>query len=267
MILKMVSWLGKTVAAGLIVSFLSIWTTGYVVNSYVETLLKQFNIPLEMKPIAMDGVWGALWGADPAVKPKADLLAADARKGDGGRSEDDGQTNDGEKDASASTRTEASSGGSGSAEATGSDAASAEGGGSEGDQAGETSASGEPLAVDAYGELPDGIVTDVGGGTGTKANSGATSEDGGSALGDAQEGGVAMTTEEMSEAKSRISTEDKNELFDVMMKKLPQEAWQSISAMMENGLTEQEMTDVQQLFAQHLNREEYDRMTEILSKY
>lgn len=262
MILKMVSWLGKTVAAGLIVSFLSIWTTGYVVNSYVETLLKQFNIPLEVKPVAMDGVWGALWGADPAVKSDAGTLAAEGRKDDGGSVDDGGQANDGEEDASASTRTEAGSGSGGSEEATGSGTATTEG---EGDQDGE--ASGEPLAVDAYGELPDGIVTDVGGGTGTKANSGATSEEGGSALDDAQEGGVAMTTEEMSEAKNRISAEDKNELFDVMMKKLPQEAWQSISAMMENGLTEQEMTDVQQLFAQHLNREEYDRMTEILSKY
>ncbi|MFC4100736.1 hypothetical protein [Paenibacillus xanthanilyticus] len=265
MILKMVSWLGKTVAAGLIISFLSIWTTGYVVNSYVETLLKQFNIPLEMKPIAMDGVWGALWGADPEVKSDAGSLAAQADQDEGGSAEEGGPSKDGDKDASASTRTEASSGSSGSEEAIGSGTADTEGVGSEGDPGGETS--GEPLAVDAYGELPDGIVTDVGGGTGTKANSGATSEDSGTALDDAQEGGVAMTTEEMSEAKNRISAEDKNELFDVMMKKLPQEAWQSISTMMENGLTEQEMTDVEQLFAQHLNREEYDRMTEILSKY
>lgn len=62
-----VEWLAKIVAAGLIVSFLSIWTTGYIVTSYVETILKQFNLPLEVPPMAMSGVWGKLWGADPLV--------------------------------------------------------------------------------------------------------------------------------------------------------------------------------------------------------
>ena len=65
---KMTGWLAKTVAAGLIVSFLSIWTAGYIVNSYVETLLKQFNIPLDEKPFALNGVWGNIWGANPVVK-------------------------------------------------------------------------------------------------------------------------------------------------------------------------------------------------------
>lgn len=61
---KMGGWLCKAVAAGLIISFLSIWTTGYIVNSYVETLLKQYHIPLETQPFALNGLWGDLWGAD-----------------------------------------------------------------------------------------------------------------------------------------------------------------------------------------------------------
>jgi hypothetical protein len=51
------------------------------------------------------------------------------------------------------------------------------------------------------------------------------------------------------------------------MKKLPQDAWQRISVLLENGLTNEEMTEVQQLFAQHLDRSEYDSMMKILKKY
>lgn len=61
---KWASWVAKLIATALLLSFLSIWTTGYIVNSYMETLLKQLNLPLETQPFALSGVWGRLWGAD-----------------------------------------------------------------------------------------------------------------------------------------------------------------------------------------------------------
>lgn len=66
-----VAWLGKIVAAGLLISFLSIWTTGYIVTSYVETVLKQYNIPVDVPPMAMSGVWGNLWGSEPLLTAQA----------------------------------------------------------------------------------------------------------------------------------------------------------------------------------------------------
>ena len=75
-----------------------------------------------------------------------------------------------------------------------------------------------------------------------------------------------MSTDEINAAKSQISEADKTKLFDVM-KKLPQDAWQQISKLMEGGLTDDEMTQVNQLMAQYLDRSEYDEMTAILSKY
>jgi hypothetical protein len=68
----------KLLVTVMLVSFLSIWTTGYIVNSYMESLLKQLNLPLETQPFALSGIWGTLWGADhtasaekPEVKPSA----------------------------------------------------------------------------------------------------------------------------------------------------------------------------------------------------
>jgi hypothetical protein len=48
----------------MLLSFLSVWTTGYIVNSYVETVLKQLGLPLQVQPPGLTGFWGKLWGVD-----------------------------------------------------------------------------------------------------------------------------------------------------------------------------------------------------------
>ncbi len=221
--LKKIGWLAKLVAAGLILSFLSIWTTGYIVTSYVETILKQFNLPLEVPPMAMSGVWGKLWGADPLVTT------------DTAGKEDTG-------------------GSSGEAPET---------------PAGENGQGEPPESVDAFSQVTDPPLTDIGIGGGTQASGGAVQEGGevqeGTAGADNTE--TAMTTEDLTEVKEQMSDKDKDELFGLLMTKLPQESWQTISQYVENGLTEQELTAIQQIMAQHLDKTEYGQMMDILKKY
>jgi hypothetical protein len=223
--LKKVEWLAKIVAAGLIVSFLSIWTTGYIVTSYVETILKQFNLPLEVPPMAMSGVWGKLWGVDPLVT--TDIVDKEEKK-TSVEGEDTPATN-----AEGNEQTE------------------------------------PPAAVDAFGQATDAPLTDIGIGGGTEAGGGTQPE-----VGSVEEGtaGVdntetAMTTDDLTEVKDQMSDADKEQLFSLLMTKLPQESWQTISQYIENGLTEQELTDIQQIMAQHLDKTEYGQMMEILKKY
>ncbi|GGE00367.1 hypothetical protein GCM10010911_69130 [Paenibacillus nasutitermitis] len=269
---KMAGWLGRTVAAGLIVSFLSIWTTGYVVNSYVETLLKQYGIPLEQTPFAMSGVWGGLWGADQDPKkttasgnqsPDNDNPVGTGKNGDpsangSGASSDSGSGTDEGSDTGGVAETGNSSSNAGAGDNAGSGSQSEadnEAGSSQGEE--ET-----PLAVDAFGSEP-GALSDIGGGTGPKGNSGASSGQ----TGEAEKEGLAMTTDQLNAAKNSLSDADKQELFNVIMKKLPTDSWQRISALIEGGLTSEEMTELQQLIAQNLDRTEYDRMMDILKKY
>lgn len=73
-----------------------------------------------------------------------------------------------------------------------------------------------------------------------------------------------MTTDDLTEVKDQMSDEDKEKLFSLLMTKLPQESWQTISQYIENGLTEQELTEIQQIMAQHLDKTEYGQMMEIL---
>lgn len=221
--LRKIGWLGKLVAAGLILSFLSIWTTGYIVTSYVETILKQFNLPIEVPPMAMSGVWGKLWGSDP-------LLTTDTANNKentpskGGTAETDAQADEN---------------------------------------------SDPPVAVDAFGDISDPPLTDMGIGGGTQANGGAATDETevqeGMSPGDDTE--TAMTTEDLTIAKQQMTNADKEKLFTLLISKLPQESWQMISQYVEDGLTEKELTTIQQIMAQHLDKTEYAQMMEILKKY
>ncbi|MNV84725.1 hypothetical protein D3C71_1786200 [compost metagenome] len=76
-----------------------------------------------------------------------------------------------------------------------------------------------------------------------------------------------MTTDELTKVKDLMSDEDKEQLFGLLTDKLPQESWQSISQFVENGLTDQELSSVQQIMAQYLDKAEYEQMIDILKKY
>ncbi|MBD3920315.1 hypothetical protein H8B09_16250 [Paenibacillus sp. PR3] len=241
---KMFGWVGRAIAVGLIASFLSIWTTGYIVNSYVESLLKQYNMPLDVQPFALSGVWGKLWGADPVTKDNTGI--ADTGSGNGTNSAN-GVGND--KGASTTDGSSVPNGTGDSSEQ-----------GANGSTTGDNSASGsnsadgtdeDPVAIDAFGQEEEGAITGIGGGTGPKTEA----------------GGTAVTTEEMTEAKNQLSDADKDQLFELLATKLPQEAWQTISAYTENGLTNQELTNIQQIVAQYLTEEQYKQFMDILKKY
>jgi hypothetical protein len=75
---KWVSWVIRMGATALLLSFLCIWTTGYIVNSYMETVIKQLELPIQVQPLALSGVWGKLWGAQKA--PEAQQGDASASK-------------------------------------------------------------------------------------------------------------------------------------------------------------------------------------------
>ncbi|ALS25832.1 hypothetical protein IJ21_04000 [Paenibacillus sp. 32O-W] len=271
---KWAEWLAKTVAAGLIISFLSIWTTGYIVNSYVETLLKQYNVPLEVTPFALSGVWGKLWGADGEI-------AADSG-GKSGAAETKGDSGTGANGAEAGGQEGAGGGetpnrtAEGALEESQEDAAEGKTEGETGEAVegahegtAEDAEGGDPVATDdAFGRLDeadgdleaslpdeDAPLTGIGSGSGPKANSGTSG------------GETALTPEELNAAKDRISADDKAKIFVMLTDKLPEEAWQTLSGYVEDGLTEQEMLDIQQIVAQHLDKAEYEELMNILKKY
>lgn len=179
--------------------------------------------------MAMSGVWGKLWGADPLMTSETDKTTDTSIKDDTKSTDDAGTEAD-----------------------------------PIGDDHGDP-----PVAVDAFGEIETPPLTDIGIGGGTQANGGAATDgkelEEGSVSTDGTE--TALTTKELTEVKGQMTPDDKEKLFALFMSKLPQDSWQTISQYVENGLTEQELTTIQQIMAQHLDKTEYGEMMEILKKY
>ena len=77
---KLGAWIAKTAAAALLVSFLSIWTTGYIVTSCIEVVLKQFHVPVQVQPMTMTSVWGMLRGGDNPFGASTTALAPEQQQ-------------------------------------------------------------------------------------------------------------------------------------------------------------------------------------------
>ncbi|CAG5093216.1 Uncharacterized protein TXXE_19390 [Thermobacillus xylanilyticus] len=258
---KLFSWLWKAAAAALLASFLAIWTTGYIVNSYVEALLEEYEIPLEKPPFALSGMWGRLWGADAGAKDPGGGLAADAapdRGQTGGQPEADGRSGgDGRASGPAGGEQEPGAGGTGSDDGSSGLHEGAVGGPEgEGAPGGASGASGEQPGNEDEGGEASGAAEESGFGTGPEAHGGAGAS-----------GGTVVSTEELLEAKSRLTDDERNRLFAILVGKVPQEEWQRISEFTEGGLTEEELLKVQQIVAAYLDRSEYDELMEILNKF
>jgi hypothetical protein len=219
--LKGIVWLAKLVAGGLILSFLCIWTTGYIVTSYVEGLLKQYELPLEVPPMAVSGVWGKLWGSDPLMAQSGDEGSKPVAGESTGLANGKNQL-EGEKESDAQNPEPTKM----------------------------------PNAAEVLGEVEQEAPV--------KAGSDIDHSPEDLSVEGAE---TAITTDEMQGVKDEMSQADKDQIFSLLMLKLPQEALQSISFLMEEGLTEAELIQIQQLLAQYLDTEEYDSMMEILKKY
>jgi hypothetical protein len=249
--LRGLGWLAKLVAAGLIISFLSIWTTGYIVTSYIESVLKQYELPIDVPPMAMSGVWGKLWGSEPLLKEEQGAVADGET---GGQDESNGDTAEAPDAEDAFGEIEGppltdvgvgkGSGAAGGAEApeTGTDGENVAGGDNGSEGTGST----------------EGTIEGTGGSDGTSGTPGTGGIDGTE---------TALTPSELTETKDKMSDEDKDKLFELLMTKLPQESLQQISTYMEEGLTEQELINIEQIMAQYLDTQEYESMMDILKKY
>ncbi|MEK5025103.1 hypothetical protein [Paenibacillus sp. FSL M7-1046] len=76
---------------------------------------------------------------------------------------------------------------------------------------------------------------------------------------------LVMTPEAMGELKDSLPMDEKSNIFNILMTKLPQEEMQKISTAMEDGLTENEVKELQQVIAKYVNPDEYDTLMKMLT--
>lgn len=204
------------VGIGIISSLITMGTTAIVVDGYIQSVLKQFNVPLKHEPVTASSIWRSLWqgsssGAEMEVE-KGPAANSSSSLGSGGN-DDKGQVNSGSGNTNEFTDKP-------------------------------TDKQQDPLEDEA---LPVW---------------GSVSEEAGSAN---KREEVVIPPESWTDSKSQLPAEMKDEIFRTLLQKLPQEDWQRISTLMEGGLTSNELSEVEQILAKHLNDEEYDKMRSMLA--
>ncbi|WP_379156023.1 hypothetical protein [Paenibacillus sp. sgz5001063] len=76
---------------------------------------------------------------------------------------------------------------------------------------------------------------------------------------------LVMTPEAMLNLKENLPADDKTNIFNILMAKLPQEEMQKISKAMEDGLTESEVQELQQVIGKYVDPEEYETLMKMLT--
>lgn len=226
------------VLATALISLLSIYTTYYVVNSFVENALKQYNINLKGNGLNLTQLLG---GLSKAGKIDSDQGSSQAQL-------DGGDVNPNAAADATNTTGEQHDGTS--------------------DKQGEGIAEGETPGL---GTTDEETSIPVEGSTSDPFDQDAV-EVWNQSSGNSQQStegrkDIVMSPEELQQKKDQMGDADKMEVFSILTTKLPQEEVQKISLFIENGITEQELEEVKTILAKYLKDDEYEKLLNILQKH
>lgn len=249
--MKLLMWFVKIVLIVLLVSSLTLLTTGLIVQSYAKSLLASFNIQWEGQPVGLMGMFqGALGGKQSSEGEKSGNTPTDQPAG-----------------------TEEEKAPENSISVMGEGATDGEVGG----DAGKDTSQQEPNTGTGHVNTNSGTSSNgeaggagVGGGSGAidsngVANgSGKTSGNGTNSSTSAGNDAVVVSPDDITGAKNKLPSEEKERIFTLLMNKLPQKEMQQISGAMEGGLTEQELREIEQVISKYLTNEEYENLMEVL---
>lgn len=248
--MKLLQWFAKIVLTVMLVSSLTLLTTGLIVQSYVKSLLASFNIEWEGQPMGLTSMFqGALGGkASEENKPGAGTTDQPTGAEEEQVPEDAISVMGNEQ---SDTSADNGSGNTGN-------------GSDKNDQTASTgegeSSNGDTGSIDTNpNKAPEGA---AGSGNGTAAGNG-TAGTSGHSSGSGNDA-IVVSPDDITGTKDKLPLEEKEKIFSLLMAKLPQNEMQQISGAMEDGLTEQELRDIEQVISKYLTSEEYDNLMEVL---
>jgi hypothetical protein len=230
--MKLLVWLAKSAVGLVVVAGLSLFSAWFVVNMYVEEMMKQFSIPAIGKKIQFSDVLARLseeWNignkksASEAAKPQ---------------------------DSKAAT-----------APAAGESGVTAPGGG-EGEGAGKPSGTEEKVPEDAVAVWGRLNASDSSGKSSGQSGTGAASGTDMEGL-----GSLVMSQDDFAKKKAAMSSEDKMKLFSLLVNKLPSDKLQELSTLIEDGITQEELKQIDQMLKTYLSQDEYKQILDIIRKY
>ncbi|WP_405154583.1 hypothetical protein [Paenibacillus sp. FSL K6-0108] len=256
--MKLLQWFIKVLLTVLLVSSLTLLTTGLIVQSYVKSLLASFNIQWEGQPMGLTAMFQGALGGKSGEEKKPGTGTTDQPAGaeeehvpEDAISVMGNGTENGETGANTGNNPERD---------TGSDEGQVAGSGTDSSATGSGSGGSVGTGTDADTSAGNDSGTTVGNGTesgnGTGANSNGTASSGNDE--------IVVSPDDITGKKDKLPLEEKEKIFSLLMNKLPQKEMQQISSAMEGGLTEQELRDIEQVISKYLTSEEYDNLMEVL---
>jgi hypothetical protein len=204
--MKWIGWLLKLCITIVMVSLLTVLTTGYVVNYYVGSLLASYNIPISSSPSIGNIVTGMLGLS--GQKSNNNNKSVTSEGSSNGKIEQDNEP----------------------------------------DQP-VTGDNNKGTPSDSDGDIPDDALPVMGGNI-----SGERSHD--------QQ--VVVSPDDLVAKKDELKSTEKEEVFAILMSKLPENEMRRLTEAMEGGLTETEIMEIEQILSKYLNKEEYAKMMKIL---
>lgn len=197
----------------LLSSVLSMLTTAYVVNTYIQSVLASFEIKVDGPGPGIGGFVKSLTGMGGGSAAKG--TEKTSKEGDAGTDSSKVKA-DGEKKSS-----------------------------------GASSGHNDEKTVDE--KVPDDALPVMGQAAGEEQGGGALDQS------------LVMTPEAMNELKENLPADEKTNIFNILMNKLPQEEMIKISAMLEGGLTESEAAELQGIIAKYVDAAEYEALMKMLT--
>jgi len=233
--MNLMKWLLKVSLTAILVSTLTIVTTGIVVNAYIQSILSSLNIQLEAQPLGVGGIMKTMLGFGASTDTGTGTTSGTSETvnvTDANQTSPDSVRSDDKEPAAEGAGSETN----GSQEAEETDAGA-----------------GDTKGPSSEQEAPDGSLPVMG-------SSATDSEE---APGDDQ---IVMTPGDIVDRKGSLPLEDKEEIFTLLMNKLPQSEMQKISEAMEDGLTEAELAEIEEGITQYLDEAEYDKLISLLQE-
>ncbi|WP_433707681.1 hypothetical protein [Paenibacillus illinoisensis] len=250
--MKLLQWFAKIVLTVMLVSSLTLLTTGLIVQSYVKSLLASFNIEWEGQPLGLTSMFQGALGGKASEENKPGAGTTDQPTGaEEEQVPEDAISVMGNGTHQSETSADNGSGNTGSGSDKSDQTASAEGGESSN---GDTGSKGTDP-----NKAPESA---AGSGNGTAAGNGTAGTSGHSAGSGNDD--IVVSPDDITGTKDKLPLEEKEKIFSLLMAKLPQNEMQQISSAMEDGLTEQELRDIEQVISKYLTSEEYDNLMEVL---
>ncbi|KOY15270.1 hypothetical protein [Paenibacillus xylanivorans] len=233
--MKLLQWFIKILLTVMLVSSLTLLTTGLIVQSYVKSLLASFNIQWEGQPMGLTAMFQGALGGKSGEEKKPGTGTTDQPAG----AEEEHVPED-------------------AISVMGNGTESGETGANTGNSSGGSSVAGTDADAGTNAGTESGTTpgnsTASGNGTGTSSNGTASSGN----------DEIVVSPDDITGKKDKLPLEEKEKIFSLLMNKLPQKEMQQISGAMEGGLTEQELRDIEQVISKYLTSEEYDNLMEVL---